>query len=138
MFTNCSKCGRDLTCRVCRGSGKSQAAFCCGSKQIGNTCYKCGKVLLPIPCPSCHGKGLIVEPTSGGKRKRTSYTAFHLFLKISSFFKKDLQGLSVSDYRGKSYMSPVEIECLVKESGMSVLNLVEKDTHTFCVFKKNW
>ena len=68
----CSKCGANLKCYSCGGTGKVKdllsrpnlGTFCCGSLQSGNYCISCGKSLKPLfepsretNCTACNGTG---------------------------------------------------------------------------------
>ena len=70
----CPKCGTDLKCFSCNGTGKLKdrfpkpnlGTFCCGSYQTDNYCSSCGKLLkslLDLPsettCSSFNGSGRI-------------------------------------------------------------------------------
>lgn len=55
----CSRCGANLKCLFCGGSGKqrsliedelggSQGKYCCGQINFGNYCSRCGRSLKPL------------------------------------------------------------------------------------------
>ena len=68
----CSKCGANLKCFNCGGTGKVKdlspkfplGTYCCGRYQSDNYCSTCGKSLKPLfelpketTCPICNGSG---------------------------------------------------------------------------------
>jgi len=76
----CSRCGANLKCPLCGGSGKqrdlfegyleeSQGKYCCGQISLGDYCSICGKSLKPadvLPkkekrCINCNGTGKILH-----------------------------------------------------------------------------
>ena len=70
----CSKCGANLTCLSCGGTGKKKEflippvdppTYCCGMMHTGKYCSNCGKSLSAFrigapgedKCSSCNGTG---------------------------------------------------------------------------------
>jgi|GEM_PF-3291577 len=76
----CPKCGANIECPSCGGSGKEKDLFgvqvggfegnyCCGQVSLGNYCSICGKSLKPVEelpkkekrCINCNGTGKILH-----------------------------------------------------------------------------
>ena len=74
MSNYCTKCGRNLKCFACNGTGRikniaNSGSMCCGRYQSGNFCSNCRKPIIKLnpfkTCSSCGGSGRIIHVCTG-------------------------------------------------------------------------